>query len=114
MSSHTLEPAVIISHGSDMRDVLTGTEVEFTCVTSGSPPPDITWFFNGEQLEGDERRMIDGGTLTIPSSMPEDSGMYQCLAENPSGSQSASWTAQIRNPGMSLRVLNTSLKTLSF
>ena len=93
------DPAMITEPPEDVRDKLTGAEQVFTCIVEGNPPPTITWYFNGELLKGDDQRMIDGGTLTIPSTAVEHSGMYQCVAENESGAAVASWTLQVREPG---------------
>ena len=63
---------------------------------SGNPLPSLKWYFNGVMIEGD----MDGQSLTISSPVEEDSGMYQCFAENESGTVFASWTLQVRDPGM--------------
>ena len=86
-------PAAITSAPEDMRDVLTGTEVTFTCEATGTPAPTITWYHNGEQLS-------TGSTVTISSAAVGDSGMYQCFAENDIRKVYSSWTLQVREPGV--------------
>ena len=85
-----------------MTDALTGVPQTFTCSVSGNPMPTLKWYFNGVMIEGDDQRVIDmdGQRLTISSPVEEDSGMYQCFAENESGTVFASWTLQVRDPGM--------------
>ena len=91
------DPAVIHNPPEDERDALTGVPQTFTCSVSGNSIPTLEWYFNGTMIEGDE---IDGQRLTISSPVEEDSGMYQCFAENESGTVFASWTLQVRDPGM--------------
>lgn len=107
--SLTTEPAMITSSPPDMKHLLTKTDVTFTCEVTGEPQPDIIWYFNGELVEEN----INEGTLTITSAKTSNSGMYQCLAINLSGSQSRSWTAQIREPCMLLLLYGRNLVSLS-
>ena len=88
------DPAVIDNPPEDERDVLTGDTQTFTCSVSGNPMPTLEWYFNGDMID------VDRQTLTISSPVEEDSGMYQCFAENESGTVFASWTLQVRDPGM--------------
>ena len=102
------DPAVIVDSPDDERDVFTGVQRIFRCSVTGNPLPIVTWYFNGELLEGDDQRMIAGDTLTIPSTAVEHSGMYQCVAENEFGvSAVESWTLQVRAPGMYLLYIST-------
>ena len=96
------DPAVIDNPPENERDILTGVRQTFPCSVSGNPPPKLKWYFNGAMIEGDDQRVIDmdGQRLTISSPVEEDSGMYQCFAENESGTVFASWTLQVRDPGM--------------
>ena len=96
------DPATIPDPPPDERDVLTGVEQTFTCAVAGSPLPKLSWYFNGELLEGDDERMIDEYTLTIPSPTVEHSGMYQCFAANENGAAFVSWTMQVREPSRHL------------
>jgi hypothetical protein len=96
---HLLDPAVIVDSPEDETDVLTGVPMDFQCSVEGNPLPTVTWYFNGDLLEGDDERMIAGDTLTIPSTAVGHSGMYQCVAENEFGvSAVESWTLQVRAP----------------
>ena len=96
------DPATILEPPTDERGVLTGVEQIFTCTVAGSPLPTLTWYFNGELLEGDDERMINEYTLTIPSPTVEHSGMYQYFAANDNGAEYMSWTMQVREPGRHL------------
>ncbi|XP_074483536.1 neural cell adhesion molecule 2 isoform X2 [Sebastes fasciatus] len=66
--------------------------VTFTCMTSGSPDPVVTWHRKGQQLEPSEQYIInrlDGGRsmLTIRNIRQGDGGTYTCKATNKAGSQ---------------------------
>ncbi|XP_056243043.1 contactin-1a-like [Seriola aureovittata] len=54
-----------------------GSEYTMSCVASGKPKPRIHWLKNGEPLDRNEMRF---SSLTF-----DDSGMYQCKAENHHG-----------------------------
>ncbi|XP_041834955.1 neural cell adhesion molecule 2-like isoform X4 [Melanotaenia boesemani] len=66
--------------------------VTFTCITSGSPDPLVTWHRKGQQLEPSEQYIInrlEGGQsmLTIRNIRQADGGTYSCRATNKAGSQ---------------------------
>ncbi|KAF0045906.1 hypothetical protein F2P81_002435 [Scophthalmus maximus] len=66
--------------------------VTFTCITSGSPDPLVTWHRKGLQLEPSEQYIfnrLEGGRsmLTIHNIRQGDGGTYSCKATNKAGSQ---------------------------
>ncbi|KAG7239321.1 hypothetical protein INR49_029286, partial [Caranx melampygus] len=66
--------------------------VTFTCITSGSPDPMVTWHRKGQQLEPSEQyafNRLEGGRsmLTIRDIRQGDGGTYSCKATNKAGSQ---------------------------
>uniref|UniRef100_A0A1A8EJT5 Neural cell adhesion molecule 2 n=1 Tax=Nothobranchius korthausae TaxID=1143690 RepID=A0A1A8EJT5_9TELE len=66
--------------------------VTFTCITSGSPDPLVTWHRKGQQLEPSEKFIInrlEGGRsmLTIRNIRQIDGGAYSCKASNKAGAQ---------------------------
>ncbi|XP_040030781.2 neural cell adhesion molecule 2 isoform X6 [Gasterosteus aculeatus] len=66
--------------------------VTFTCMTSGSPDPQVSWHRKGQQLEPSEQYIIirlDGGRsmLTVRNIRQADGGSYTCKATNKAGSQ---------------------------
>nr|AIZ50760.1 NCAM2 [Siniperca chuatsi] len=66
--------------------------VTFTCITSGSPDPVVTWHRKGQQLEPSEQYIlnrVEGGRsmLTISNLRQGDGGTYTCKATNKAGSQ---------------------------
>jgi hypothetical protein len=60
-----------------------------TCAVQGSPRPRVTWFKNGQSLEGNpalySTEVLGMCSLIIPSVSPKDSGKYKAVAENPLG-----------------------------
>uniref|UniRef100_A0A3B5ABZ9 Neural cell adhesion molecule 2 n=2 Tax=Stegastes partitus TaxID=144197 RepID=A0A3B5ABZ9_9TELE len=66
--------------------------VTFTCITSGSPDPVVTWHRKGQQLVPSEQHVfnrMEGGRsmLTIRNIRQGDGGTYSCKATNKAGSQ---------------------------
>ncbi|KAF3688470.1 Neural cell adhesion molecule 2 [Channa argus] len=64
----------------------------FTCISSGSPDPVVTWHRKGQQLEPSEQyifSVLEGGCsmLTIRNIRQGDGGTYSCKATNKAGSQ---------------------------
>ncbi|XP_012872762.1 PREDICTED: immunoglobulin-like and fibronectin type III domain-containing protein 1 [Dipodomys ordii] len=66
-----------------------GCECRMTCAVQGTPRPRVTWFKNGQSLDGNRALystdMLGVCSLIIPSVSPEDSGRYKAVAENPLG-----------------------------
>ncbi|XP_051993080.1 neural cell adhesion molecule 2-like [Xyrauchen texanus] len=65
--------------------------VTFTCITSGSPDPQVTWYWKGHVIERSEQYVLntlDGGKsmLTIKNIRQADGGPYTCRASNKAGS----------------------------
>ncbi|KAM9766447.1 neural cell adhesion molecule 2 isoform 4-T4 [Menidia menidia] len=66
--------------------------VTFTCITSGSPDPVVTWHRKAQQLEPSDKYILnrlEGGRsmLTIRNIRQADGGTYSCKATNKAGSQ---------------------------
>ncbi|POI32383.1 hypothetical protein CIB84_003865, partial [Bambusicola thoracicus] len=68
-----------------------GETIEVSCTVNGIPPPNITWFKNGETLFEDSGIILKDGnkTLTIRRVRKEDGGLYTCLACNILGCKKA-------------------------
>ncbi|CAK9831165.1 Inactive tyrosine-protein kinase 7 [Anthophora retusa] len=63
-----------------------GGEVELRCHVDGSGDMKYEWFKNREALVRNDRIEIKKKKLHIHRAVPEDSGMYSCLAKNEAGS----------------------------
>jgi len=74
--------------GIEPRDseVSVGKKIRLNCEAIGIPEPNITWSFNGEPLQLDNRKQISSsGTLQIKNILNNDEGKYQCNATNTEG-----------------------------
>ena len=98
MLSLSTDPADITSSPDSVRDILTGVSWSGSCEVTGTPEPTITFYYNGEPLESGGGIEINGGTITITSTTLAHRGMYQCAAENESGSAERNWFLIIREP----------------
>ena len=76
-------------------DVIEGEPATFTVKVTGNPPPVVDWFRGKEQLADEGRiEMVDNEetntySLTIKDTVPEDAGMYKCVAINEVGEVSS-------------------------
>ncbi|KRY53788.1 Muscle M-line assembly protein unc-89 [Trichinella britovi] len=64
--------------------------LKLTCKVKGQPFPEITWLKDGQPLPADSRIVaetdVDGTcTLNISCVIPDDAGMYACVAQNHMG-----------------------------
>ncbi|XP_061687345.1 contactin-2 isoform X2 [Syngnathoides biaculeatus] len=90
----------------DWLQVMSDSEVEisselyWSCVAAGKPRPTIHWLRNGQLLTTQDRVEVNGAHLKISSLALEDSGMYQCVAENKHGTiySSAELRVQVQAP----------------
>ncbi|XP_014035062.1 WAP, Kazal, immunoglobulin, Kunitz and NTR domain-containing protein 2 [Salmo salar] len=91
------QPPVMASSSSQQL-VTVGDTASFLCDVTGHPRPEISW--QKHQVEGDGRERVvmrpnhvrgnvvvtNIGQLVIYNAQPQDSGVYTCTANNPSGS----------------------------
>ena len=85
-----LAPPTISSSPEDVT-MYTGDSISIPCTADGTPAPTISYCFNTDVLS------VTGGSLTNVN--VDNSGAYQCFAENIHGVVSASWTITVRDPG---------------
>ncbi|NXS05795.1 CDON protein, partial [Oxylabes madagascariensis] len=76
-----LEPASL-SRGLQDETVAAGASVHFWCDIGGSPAPTLTWLHNAAPLRPSPRHFPTGNHLRICGVTLEDSGFYQCVANN--------------------------------
>ena len=73
-----------------------GQEVTFTCKVSGESYPEVTWFLKGQRLTPSDRCVITDNVdqqtheLRLLNVTPEDVGIIEVTASNPSGQVSCS------------------------
>ncbi|NXQ24833.1 CDON protein, partial [Alaudala cheleensis] len=76
-----LEPASL-SRGLQDETVAAGASVHFWCDVGGSPAPTLTWLHNAAPLPPSPRHFPSGNHLHICGVTLQDSGLYQCVANN--------------------------------
>ncbi|KAM3825152.1 leucine-rich repeat and immunoglobulin-like domain-containing nogo receptor-interacting protein 4 [Vipera latastei] len=69
-----------------------GEQASLTCSSDGDPPPIISWL-NPQNVTLDSTHkgrstVLPNGTLKIQFALPEDSGLYHCVASNTAGNDS--------------------------
>ncbi|KAL4693803.1 hypothetical protein H8959_013068 [Pygathrix nigripes] len=67
-----------------------GSNLRWGCAAAGKPRPTVRWLRNGEPLASQNRVEVLAGDLRFSKLSLEDSGMYQCVAENKHGTIYAS------------------------
>ncbi|KAG9489035.1 hypothetical protein GDO78_005176 [Eleutherodactylus coqui] len=83
---HVLVPPVITQPPETITRARAGT-ARFVCRAEGDPEPTISWLKNGQVLPSNGRvRIQPRGSLVITQVTLEDTGYYQCVAENILGS----------------------------
>ena len=76
------------------------TDAEFRCEAEGEPGPAISWYKNGELIVPSEYFLIEAASLKVLGLVKTDSGVYQCLAENPAGSVQAAAQLVVQGAGL--------------
>ena len=76
-----------------------GQLAQFVCLVDGSPPPEVTWLMNGEEvdtMENDSRvEVIQSRVLVVSNVTANDSGVYTCHASNSEGNTTRDFTLAI-------------------
>uniref|UniRef100_A0A8C0B0W7 Myosin light chain kinase, smooth muscle n=1 Tax=Buteo japonicus TaxID=224669 RepID=A0A8C0B0W7_9AVES len=68
-----------------------GQDFVLQCCVGGVPLPQITWLLNDQPIQYAHSTFEDGvAKLTVQDALPEDDGIYTCLAENNTGQASCS------------------------
>lgn len=70
-------------------DIMNGSSLILKCISSGLPPPELTWTRGIEDLIDDDKYDISKQTLTINNVQFEDSDEYTCTATNQAGQDAA-------------------------
>ncbi|KAL0978113.1 hypothetical protein UPYG_G00166050 [Umbra pygmaea] len=102
----THQGRIIVQAQPEWLQVMSDSEVEisselhWTCVAAGKPRPSIRWLRNGQPLSTQDRVEVNGGRLKVINLALEDSGMYQCVAENKHGTiySNAELRVQVQAP----------------
>ncbi|KAG9353311.1 hypothetical protein JZ751_017888, partial [Albula glossodonta] len=106
------EPKIEV-HFPDTVPAAKGSVVKLECFALGNPVPEITWRrTNGVPFPGKVKMRKSNAVLEIPSFQLDDTGTYECVAENSRGKNTARgrlsfhakphWTQTMRNTALSI------------
>ncbi|XP_034642446.1 myosin light chain kinase, smooth muscle [Trachemys scripta elegans] len=85
-----------------------GQDFVLQCSVEGTPVPQITWLLNDEPIQYAHSIFEDGvAKLTVQDALPEDDGVYTCLAENSTGRASCSAQVTVKEKKSSKKVEST-------
>ncbi|XP_041447890.1 protein sidekick isoform X6 [Drosophila obscura] len=77
-----------------------GGQVQLPCDVVGEPTPQVEWFRNAESVEANVQSgrysLGEDNTLIIKKLILDDSAMFQCLARNEAGENSASTWLRVK------------------
>lgn len=83
-------------------NVIKGQEAKFDCLISGTPKPNITWYYEDKPLKRSENYIIteDGHrhSLVVLNTTDRDNGRYSVTAENNSGKATSSAHLTVESP----------------
>ncbi|KAF6277710.1 cell adhesion associated, oncogene regulated [Rhinolophus ferrumequinum] len=88
-----------ISKGLRDQTVSLGATVQFTCEVHGNPAPNCTWLHNAQPVYPSPRHLPAGTGLKITGVTIEDSGLYQCVADNGIGFMQSTGRLEIEKDG---------------
>ncbi|KAA0186981.1 Hemicentin 1, partial [Fasciolopsis buskii] len=96
--------------------VFVNNTITLTCEATGSPPPKITWFFQGQPLNLNKTqgyRLVGPKNLMLLSASPYHGGEYTCVAENEAGSAKATTILTVFEPTSDRHMAqNLTIKTI--
>ncbi|XP_016059920.1 PREDICTED: cell adhesion molecule-related/down-regulated by oncogenes isoform X2 [Miniopterus natalensis] len=92
-----------ISKGLQDQTVSLGATVQFTCEVRGNPSPNRTWFHNAQPVHPSPRHLPAEDGLKIRDVTMEDSGLYQCVADNGIGFMQSTGRLEIEKAGSGLK-----------
>ncbi|XP_017048174.1 protein sidekick isoform X3 [Drosophila ficusphila] len=85
-----------------------GGQVQLTCDVVGEPTPQVKWFRNAESvdahIESGRYTLNTDNTLVIKKLILDDAAMFQCLAINEAGENSASTWLRVKTKTAKIRV----------
>lgn len=75
-------PPIVLEPPEKYAQAVQASTVTLRCRVFGAPKPKIKWRRENIELSGGRYKVLDDGDLQISYVMPNDHGVYQCLASN--------------------------------
>eukprot|EP00066_Takifugu_rubripes_P028084 XP_011617350.1 PREDICTED: basement membrane-specific heparan sulfate proteoglycan core protein [Takifugu rubripes] len=97
----------VVTIQPSIAEVQEGQSLDLNCVTSGNPPPRVTWSRASGRLSSNHQ--VLGNQLRILSATPEDSGEYVCRVQGSHGNPSS----HLRQATVSVSVTSSSSRLQS-
>ncbi|XP_053737549.1 hemicentin-1 isoform X1 [Synchiropus splendidus] len=94
-------PPSIRATGTAERAVVLHKPTSLECISSGVPPPSITWLKDGRPLDTTQEHLnleSGGRLLKVIGAKLEDSGKYTCLATNAAGETQQTIRLSVHEP----------------
>ncbi|GFS02469.1 SEC14 domain and spectrin repeat-containing protein 1-like Protein [Elysia marginata] len=83
------QPPQFVQKLTPSKEVPEGTRVRLDCILVGHPEPEVIWLKNEKPIKEspDIQLLFEGDrcTLIIREAIPNDSGHFKCVAQNPHG-----------------------------
>uniref|UniRef100_A0A8V0Z722 Myosin light chain kinase, smooth muscle n=1 Tax=Gallus gallus TaxID=9031 RepID=A0A8V0Z722_CHICK len=91
-----------------------GQDFVLQCYVGGVPVPEITWLLNEQPIQYAHSTFEAGvAKLTVQDALPEDDGIYTCLAENNAGRASCSAQVTVKEKKSSKKAEGTQAAKLN-
>ncbi|MFH4973852.1 hypothetical protein AB6A40_000561 [Gnathostoma spinigerum] len=68
-----------VASSADTLTVEVGNDIFIPCGIKGSPRSAVLWEFNGSEIVGDDRHILQNQSLHIRTTAESDSGIYRCI-----------------------------------
>ncbi|XP_070195291.1 peroxidasin-like isoform X2 [Littorina saxatilis] len=89
------------SQRSDTMAAIVGTDITLRCFATGQPEPLYEWMRDGRIIQSRNRMTVHAGSLSISSISLQDTGRYDCVAENVVGRATKSIFLQVQGTSVS-------------
>lgn len=106
-----ISPEFSDEYGDSPIEVTEGDELKISVSIDGNPPPDVEWYKDDRPLRRTSRVSLSTrGTkysVTIHTAVPDDSGVYKCVAESAAGKTTRKFQVNIESklPFLSKRLV---------
>jgi len=94
--------------GDNDKNMVEGDKLEFKCVVTGYPTPEVKWYKNtvpmndtdSKRIHFEEHEGVEHAKLTIFDLTYDDAAVYKCEATNDFEPKTASFEMELRVKGM--------------